>query len=42
MKNGNITLVGVVSNTMDKTLAGIAANGVHGAFGVKNELEVEK
>lgn len=42
VKNGNVTLVGVVDNEMDKTLAGIAANGVHGAFKVDNQLMVAK
>ena len=42
VKNGNITLEGVVANEGDKNLAGIAAKGVHGAFGVTNNLRVEK
>jgi hyperosmotically inducible protein len=42
VKNGNVTLVGVVSNEMDKNLAGIAANGVSGVFKVTNDLQVEK
>jgi hyperosmotically inducible protein len=42
VKNGNITLIGVVDSEGDKTQAGMAANGVAGAFGVKNELVVEK
>jgi len=42
VKNGNITLVGVVDNEGDKNLAGIAANGVPGAFKVTNELSVGK
>ena len=42
VKNGNITLVGVVDNEGDKNLAGIAANGVPGAFKVNNELTVGK
>jgi hyperosmotically inducible protein len=41
VKNGNVTLVGVVGSTMDKTLAGIAANGVPNVFSVKNDLMVE-
>ena len=41
VKNGNVTLVGVVSNQGDKTIAGMAANGVPGVFSVKNELMVE-
>jgi hyperosmotically inducible protein len=42
VKNGNVTLVGVVSTEMDKSLANIAANGVSGVFKVNNELQVEK
>ncbi len=41
VKNGNIRLEGVVANMMDKNIAGIRANGVHGAFSVVNELRVE-
>ena len=42
VKNGNVTLVGVISNEGDKNIAGIAANGVPGVFGVTNNLMVEK
>jgi hyperosmotically inducible protein len=42
VKNGNVTLVGVVSNEMDKNVANITANGVAGVFKVTNELMVEK
>ena len=42
VKNGNVTLVGVVANEGDKNRAGIAANGVPGVFSVKNELVVDK
>jgi hyperosmotically inducible periplasmic protein len=42
VKNGNITLEGVVANEGDKNLAGLAANGVHGAFNVNNNLRVEE
>jgi hyperosmotically inducible periplasmic protein len=42
VKNGNITLIGAVDNEGDKDLAGIAANGVSGAFGVTNNMAVEK
>lgn len=38
--NGNITLSGVVDSQADKNVAGIRANGVSGAFSVKNELQV--
>jgi hyperosmotically inducible protein len=41
VKNGNIRLEGVVSNQMDKTIAGVRANGVPGAFQVVNSLRVE-
>ena len=42
VKNGNITLVGIVDNEGDKNLAGIAAKGVPGAFKVDNQLTVGK
>jgi hyperosmotically inducible protein len=42
VKNGEITLVGVVARKGDKDLAGIVANGISGAFKVTNELVVEK
>jgi len=42
VKNGNITLEGVVANEGDKNLAEIAAKGVHGAFKVDNNLRVEE
>ena len=42
VKNGHVTLVGVVANQMDRNLAGIRANGVPGAFSVTNNLRVEK
>jgi hyperosmotically inducible protein len=38
--NGNVTLVGVVGNQMDKNIAGIEANGVPGVFSVTNNLHV--
>lgn len=41
VKNGRITLMGVVDNESDKTVAGMKAMGVPGAFGVENELTVE-
>jgi osmotically-inducible protein OsmY len=41
VKNGNVSLVGVVSNRSDKNLAEIAANEVPGVFSVTNELAVE-
>lgn len=42
VKNGQITLEGVVARTMDKQIAGVQANGVHGSFGVTNNLVVEE
>ncbi|HVP00721.1 MAG TPA: BON domain-containing protein [Bryobacteraceae bacterium] len=42
VKNGNVTLIGVVSTESDKTIAGMAANGVSGVFKVTNDLAVEK
>jgi hyperosmotically inducible protein len=42
VKNGHITLEGVVAREMDKTIAGMQANGVQGAFSVTNNLVVEE
>jgi hyperosmotically inducible periplasmic protein len=42
VKNGHITLEGVVAREMDKTIAGVQANQVHGAFSVENNLVVEE
>jgi hyperosmotically inducible periplasmic protein len=42
VKNGHITLEGVVARQMEKHVAGIQANGVHGAFSVTNNLQVEE
>ena len=41
VRNGNVTLEGVVSSTMDSQLANIAARGVPGVFSVTNHLQVE-
>ena len=41
MKNGNITLRGVVANEADKNLVFMRANSIEGVFSVKNELDVE-
>jgi len=41
VKNGNVTLEGVVANEGDKNIANIRANGVSGVFGVTNNLRVE-
>jgi hyperosmotically inducible protein len=42
VKDGNITLVGIVATEMDKNLAGIAANEVPGVFKVINKLAIER
>jgi len=40
--NGHVTLYGAVDSTMDKTVAGLRANQIFGAFSVDNKLVVEK
>jgi hyperosmotically inducible protein len=40
VKNGVVRLEGVVANEMDRSIAGISANGVFGAFKVENDLKV--
>ena len=42
VKNGNVTLAGVVANSADRNMAFIRANGVPGVFSVANDLRVEK
>jgi hyperosmotically inducible protein len=42
VKNGNVTLEGVVANEGDKNIANVQANGVSGVFSVTNNLRVEK
>jgi hyperosmotically inducible protein len=42
VKNGHVALEGAVANQMDKTLAGIKANGVPGVFSVENNLQVDR
>ena len=42
VKNGDVTLEGVVNNETDKNLAFLRANGVSGVFKVTNNLRVEK
>jgi hypothetical protein len=42
VKQGRITLLGVVDTEGDKTVAGMRAREVPGSFGVENELAVEK
>lgn len=40
VKNGNVTLEGVVDSQADKNIAGIRANGVPGVFSVTNHLQI--
>jgi hyperosmotically inducible periplasmic protein len=40
VKNGHVTLVGIVDSEADKNLANIRTNGVPNVFSVKNELVV--
>jgi hyperosmotically inducible periplasmic protein len=42
VKNGHVTLRGIVANQMDSQLAYMAAQGVPNIFEVKNELQVEQ
>jgi osmotically-inducible protein OsmY len=42
VKNGNVTLEGVVDSQTDKDTAGIRANSVSGIFSVTNNLMVAK
>jgi hyperosmotically inducible protein len=42
VKNGHVTLEGVVDSEADKTLAGVQANSVPGIFSVTNNLVVAK
>jgi hyperosmotically inducible periplasmic protein len=41
VKNGNITLEGIVGNQMDKTVAAMAARSVPGAFKVIDNLTID-
>jgi hyperosmotically inducible protein len=41
VKNGNVTLEGVVANNFDKNLINVRANSVSGVFHVTNNLQVE-
>ncbi|MBC7926234.1 MAG: BON domain-containing protein [Bryobacteraceae bacterium] len=41
VRNGNVTLEGMVANEGDKNIANIQANTVSGVFGVTNNLQVE-
>lgn len=40
VKNGHVSLEGVVMNQMDKNMAGIFANSVPGVFSVENNLKI--
>lgn len=40
VKNGHVSLEGVVMNQMDKNIAGIIANTVPGVFSVENNLRI--
>jgi hyperosmotically inducible protein len=42
VKNGRVTLEGVVDSEADKNLVGVRANGVPGVFSVTNNLQVEE
>ena len=41
VRNGHITLEGIVANEMDRNLANMRANQVSGVFSVTNDLRVE-
>jgi hyperosmotically inducible periplasmic protein len=41
VKNGNVTLEGVVANEMDRNIAFLGANGVSGVFSVENHLHID-
>ena len=40
VKNGHVSLEGVVMNQMDKNMAGVIANTVPGVFSVENNLRI--
>ncbi len=42
VKNGDVTLKGIVANKMDHDMANMRANIVPGVFSVKNELSIEQ
>ncbi|MBS1866524.1 MAG: BON domain-containing protein, partial [Acidobacteria bacterium] len=42
VKNGHVTLEGVVNNEADKNMAGLKANGVPNVFSVTNNLIITK
>ena len=41
VRNGHVSLEGVVMNKMDKDVAGIVANSVPGVFSVNNNLRID-
>jgi hyperosmotically inducible protein len=41
VKNGHVTLEGVVANDFDKNLINVRANGVPNVFSIQNNLQVE-
>jgi hyperosmotically inducible protein len=40
VRNGHVALEGVVTNQMDKNIAGVVANTVPGVFSVENNLQI--
>jgi osmotically-inducible protein OsmY len=42
VQTGRVTLLGVVDNENDKTVAGLRAREVPGTFDVENQLVVER
>ncbi len=42
VRRGDVTLEGVVANSMDRNVAGLQANGVPGVFSVTNHLLTER
>ena len=42
VKNGNLSLAGVVASEADSNMANIRANGVSGVFSVDNNLRIDK
>lgn len=41
VKNGTVTLEGIVNNELERTVANLSANAVAGVFSVTNNLQVE-
>lgn len=42
VRNGDVTLEGVVNREMERNVAGIVANGVPGVFSVTNNLKLDR